>query len=1240
MVDNAIDEQEFLEEHHEKFQDSVHRRLRANSTIMQFQKILVANRGEIPIRIFRTAHELSLQTVAVFSHEDRLSMHRQKADEAYMIGHRGQYTPVGAYLAGDEIIKIALEHGVHLIHPGYGFLSENPDFARKVEKAGMVFVGPSPDTIDALGDKVSARKLAIECEVPVVPGTPGPVEGFEQVKSFTDTYGFPIIIKAAFGGGGRGMRVVRDQASLKDAVERATSEARTAFGNGTIFVERFLDKPKHIEVQLLGDTHGNVIHLFERDCSVQRRHQKVVELAPAKDLPSDVRDKILADAVKLARSVRYRNAGTAEFLVDQQNRHYFIEINPRIQVEHTITEEITGIDIVAAQIQIAAGASLEQLGLTQDRISIRGFAVQCRITTEDPSKGFSPDTGKIEVYRSAGGNGVRLDGGNGFAGAIITPHYDSMLVKCTCRGSTYEIARRKMLRALVEFRIRGVKTNIPFLASLLSHPVFIDGTCWTTFIDDTPELFALVGSQNRAQKLLAYLGDVAVNGSSIKGQMGEPKLKGDIIKPKIVGPDGKTPLDVSRPCQQGWKNVLDREGPDAFARAVRANKGCLIMDTTWRDAHQSLLATRVRTIDMLNIAHETSHTFANAYSLECWGGATFDVAMRFLYEDPWDRLRKLRKAVPNVPFQMLLRGANGVAYSSLPDNAIYHFCKQAKKYGVDIFRIFDALNDVDQLEVGIKAVREAGGVVEATLCYSGDMMTAGKKYNLEYYLNLTEKIVQMGTHVLGIKDMAGVLKPQAARLLIGGIRERYPDLPIHVHTHDSAGTGVASMIACAQSGADAVDAATDSLSGMTSQPSIGALLASLEGTECDPKLSLTNVRAIDSYWAQLRLLYSPFEAGLTGPDPEVYEHEIPGGQLTNLIFQASQLGLGQQWAETKKAYESANDLLGDIVKVTPTSKVVGDLAQFMVSNKLSGDDVVDRAGELDFPGSVLEFLEGLMGQPFGGFPEPLRTKALRERRKLEKRPGLYLEPLDLAGIKNQIREKFGSATESDVASYAMYPKVFEDYKKFVQKFGDLSVLPTRFFLARPEIGEEFHVELEKGKVLILKLLAIGPLSEQTGQREVFYEVNGEVRQVSVDDNKASVDNTARPKADVGDSSQVGAPMSGVVVEIRVHDGHEVKKGDPVAVLSAMKMACLLPSFVILSFGKEENDANLYSGNGDFGAAQRQGLRLAGQGGRLCGWTGFDLQDRQGIGIGIGIGTDTDMGMSTMNLLSYSRVRLE
>ncbi|KAI1005101.1 Pyruvate carboxylase [Podosphaera aphanis] len=1131
-------------------------RIRANSSIMKLKKILVANRGEIPIRIFRTAHELSLQTVAVYSYEDRLSMHRQKADEAYVIGSHGQYTPVGAYLAGDEIINIAVQHGVQMIHPGYGFLSENADFARNVEKAGLVFVGPSPQVIEALGDKVSARTLAIKAGVPVVPGTEGAVETFEEVKKFTDEYGFPIIIKAAYGGGGRGMRVVREQSTLKDSFERATSEAKTSFGNGTVFVERFLDKPKHIEVQLLGDNHGNIVHLYERDCSVQRRHQKVVELAPAKDLPQDVRDRLLSDAVKLAKSVNYRNAGTAEFLVDQQNRYYFIEINPRIQVEHTITEEITGIDIIAAQIQIAAGATLAQLGLTQDRISTRGFAIQCRITTEDPAKGFSPDTGKIEVYRSSGGNGVRLDGGNGFAGSIISPHYDSMLVKCTCLGSTYEIARRKMLRALVEFRIRGVKTNIPFLASLLTHPTFISGECWTTFIDDTPALFDLVGSQNRGQKLLAYLGDVAVNGSSIKGQVGEPKLKTEIIIPKLYDDAGRI-IDTSTPSSKGWRNIILEQGPEAFAQAVRKNKGCLLMDTTWRDAHQSLLATRVRTIDLLNIAKETSHAYSNLFSLECWGGATFDVAMRFLYEDPWDRLRKMRKAIPNIPFQMLLRGANGVAYSSLPDNAIYHFCEQAKKHGVDIFRVFDALNDIDQLEVGIKAVHKAGGVVEGTVCYSGDSLNPKKKYNMPYYLALVDKLVALKIHILGIKDMAGVLKPKAATLLIGSIRKKYPDLPIHVHTHDSAGTGVASMVACANAGADVVDTATDSLSGMTSQPSVGAVMASLEGSDLDPGLDVHHIRAIDSYWAQLRLLYSPFEAGLTGPDPEVYEHEIPGGQLTNMMFQASQLGLGTQWAETKKAYEQANDLLGDIVKVTPTSKVVGDLAQFMVSNKLSPEDVQERAGELDFPGSVVEFFEGLMGQPYGGFPEPLRTKVLRGRPKLDKRPGLTLEPLDLAKIKQDIYNKYGGVTECDVASYTMYPKVFDDYRAFVEKYGDLSVVPTKYFLSRPEIGEEFHVELEKGKVLILKLLAVGPLSDTTGQREVFYEMNGEVRVVTVDDNNAAVENTSRAKADPGDSSQVGAPMAGAVIEIRVKESGEVKKGDPIAILSAMKMEMVI-----------------------------------------------------------------------------------
>jgi len=1136
--------------------NTVHTRLRANSSIMQLNKLLVANRGEIPIRIFRTAHELSLQTVAVYSHEDRLSMHRQKADEAYVIGKRGQFTPVGAYLASAEIVKIAVQHGVNMIHPGYGFLSENYEFAKMVEDAGIIWIGPRPETINEVGDKVSARILAQKSNVPTVPGTPGPVEKYEDAKTFTDEYGFPVIIKAAFGGGGRGMRVVWKQEELKDAFERAASEALSAFGNGTVFIERFLYRPKHIEVQLLGDNYGNVVHLYERDCSVQRRHQKVVELAPAKDLPQATRDAILNDAVRLAKTARYRNAGTAEFLVDQENRHYFIEINPRIQVEHTITEEITGIDIVAAQIQIAAGASLEQLGLTQDRISIRGFAIQCRITTEDPAENFKPDTGRIEVYRSAGGNGVRLDSGNGFAGAVITPYYDSMLTKCSCHGSTFEIARRKSLRALVEFRIRGLKTNIPFITSLLSHQTFIDSKCWTTFIDDTPELFSLIGSQNRAQKLLSYIGEVVVNGPQVIGQIGDSKLKADFPIPSLTDGSGRA-LDTSKPYTKGWRNIITEQGPAAFAKAVRANKGCLIMDTTWRDAHQSLLATRMRTIDLLNIAHETSHALSNAWALECWGGATFDVAMRFLYEDPWERLREMRKLVPNIPFQMLLRGANGVAYSSLPDNAIYHFCEQAKKNGMDIFRVFDALNDMEQLEVGVKAVLKAGGVAEGTVCYSGDMLNPAKKYNLEYYMGCVDRIVAMGAHILGIKDMAGVLKPKAATLLIGTIRKKYPDLPIHVHTHDSAGTGVASMVACAHAGADAVDAATDSLSGTTSQPSIGAIVASLEGSDFDTGLDARLLRQIDSYWAQVRLVYSPFEAWLTGPDPEVYEHEIPGGQLTNLIFQASQQGLGAKWAQTKKAYEQANKVLGDIVKVTPTSKVVGDLAQFMVANELSYDDVHAKAEQLDFPSSVLEFFEGLMGQPYGGFPEPLRTNALRGRRKMDKRPGLYLEPVDFDAVRAKLREAYGGCSETDVASYVMYPKVFEDYKKFTSKYGELSVVPTRYFLNKPEIGEEFSIELEKGKLLILKLLAVGPLSEQTGTREVFFELNGEIRQVNVQDKHAAVENKSRTKADPNDGSQVGAPMSGMVVEIRVQNGGDVNKGDPIAILSAMKMEMVI-----------------------------------------------------------------------------------
>ncbi|KAH9840099.1 pyruvate carboxylase [Rhodofomes roseus] len=1117
-------------------------------------KILVANRGEIAIRVFRTAHELALHTVAIFSYEDRLSAHRQKADEAYQVG-KG-LKPVAAYLAQEDIIRIAIEHGVDMIHPGYGFLSENAEFARKVEQAGLSFVGPSPEVIDQLGDKTKARTIAIQIGVPVVPGTPGPVDSYREADAFIQEYGFPVIIKAAMGGGGRGMRVVREQSDFEASFERAVSEAKSAFGDGTVFIERFLERPRHIEVQLLADAHGNTVHLFERDCSVQRRHQKVVEVAPATHLPEEVRQAILADAIKLAKSVGYRNAGTAEFLVDQMGRHYFIEINPRIQVEHTITEEITGIDIVAAQIQIAAGATLPQLGLTQEAITKRGFAIQCRVTTEDPAQNFQPDTGKIEVYRSAGGNGVRLDASSGFAGAQITPHYDSLLVKVSVSGTTYEVARRKMLRALVEFRIRGVKTNIPFLLRLLTHDVFIGGKTWTTFIDDTPELFRLVQSQNRAQKLLAYLGDLAVNGSSIAGQQGEPGLKDELVVPPFQNredPDGP-PLDATLPCEQGWRNIIVEHGPEAFAKAVREYPGVLIMDTTWRDAHQSLLATRLRTIDMVNIAKETSYAMANAFSLECWGGATFDVAMRFLYEDPWERLRTLRKLVPNIPLQALVRGANGVGYTSYPDNAIYDFSKKAVENGLDIFRVFDSLNYIDNLKLGIDAAKKAGGVVEAAVCYSGDVADPKKtKYTLQYYLDFVDQLVGEGIHILGIKDMAGLLKPHAAKLLIGEIRKKYPDLPIHVHSHDTAGISAATMIAAASAGADVVDVAIDSMSGLTSQPPMGAVCAALEQTGLGTGIRYADIQALNLYWSQVRMLYSCFEANVRASDSSVFDHEMPGGQYTNLMFQAAQLGLGTQWTEVKKKYIEANDLCGNVIKVTPTSKVVGDFAQWMVSNKLSKEEVLERADQLDFPSSVVEFFQGYLGQPVGGFPEPFRTKVIRNKPRIDGRPGANLPPIDFKKTKAELRSKFGKhITDADVTSYIMYPKVFEDYQGFVTKYGDLSVIPTRYFLGRPEIGEEMHISIEKGKVLIIRVMAVGPVVEGRAQRDVWFEVNGEVRAVAVEDKNSAVETVSREKA-TSDPGSVGAPMSGVVVEVRVKEGAEIKKGDPVCVMSAMKM---------------------------------------------------------------------------------------
>lgn len=1112
---------------------------------------------EIAIRIFRTAHELGMKTVAIYSYEDRFSAHRTKADESYEVG--AGRAPVSAYLDIADIVRIAKRAGATYIHPGYGFLSENPEFARSVEEAGITFIGPRPETIDGLGDKTKARDLARNAKVPIVPGTPGPIASYEAAQPFIEDVGFPVIIKAAMGGGGRGMRVVRNAEEFKEAFERAVSEARSAFGDPTVFIERFLDRPRHIEVQLLADGQGGFMHLFERDCSVQRRHQKVVEVAPAQNLPEEVRQNILADAVRIATTANYRNAGTAEFLVDQQFRHYFIEINPRLQVEHTITEEVTGVDIVASQIEIASGKSLKDLGLSQESVHCAGAAIQCRITTENPDQGFQPDTGRIEVYRPAGGLGVRLDAGSGFAGGQITPHFDSLLVKVTCRGGTYDLARRKMLRALIEFRIRGVKTNIPFLVQLLRHADFVSANTWTTMIDDTPALFNMIDSQNRAQRLLAYLGDLVVNGSSIKGQVGEPGIDYEIPIPTFTDDAGR-PLDVSQPAQNGWRNIIIDEGPEAFARAVRNYKGTLIMDTTWRDAHQSLLATRLRTVDILNIAHATSHIMQNAYSLECWGGATFDVAMRFLYEDPWERLRRMRALVPNVPFQALVRGANAVGYTSYPDNAIYEFSKRAVENGLDIFRVFDSLNSLDSIKLGMDAAKVAGGVVEGTVCYTGDVANPVKhpKYTLDYYMHLVDELVATGNlHVLGIKDMAGLLKPASAKLLIGTIRSKYPDLPIHVHAHDTAGIAVASMLAAAEAGADVVDMAIDSMSGMTSQPAMGALISSLEQTGLGTGISFERIQDLNLYWSQVRQLYQCFEQNVKAPDASVFEHEMPGGQYTNLMFQSQQLGLGSQWNDIKHAYMEANMLCGDIVKVTPSSKVVGDLAQFMVANKLSGKDVEQQASELDFPVSVIEFFQGFLGTPPGGFPEPLRSHVIRNRERIETRRGKELPPLDFAKIRSDLTEQFRiPISETDAVSYAMYPKVFEEYQEFRGKFGDLTNLPTRHLLGRPRIGEEIHVTLEQGKDLIIKLLAVGEIDEDTGNRDVFFELNSEPRVLTVNDRNAKVETVTREKA-TSEPGSVGSPLAGVVVDIRAAENAKVSKGDPLFVLSAMKMETIV-----------------------------------------------------------------------------------
>uniref|UniRef100_A0A0X3P581 Pyruvate carboxylase n=1 Tax=Schistocephalus solidus TaxID=70667 RepID=A0A0X3P581_SCHSO len=1112
----------------------------------KISKLMVANRGEIAIRLFRACDEMGIRSVAIYSEQDKKMLHRTKADEAYLIG-RG-LDPVAAYLNIPEIIEIAKRSKVDAIHPGYGFLSERSEFAKACEENDIIFVGPSSETVRRMGDKVVARQTALEAKVPVIPGLNEALKGPEEARDFAKAYGLPVILKAAYGGGGRGMRTVTRLEDIEESFKMATSEAKASFGNGMLFIEKLIEKPRHIEVQVMGDHYGNVTHFYERDCSVQRRHQKVIEIAPAPFLDPKIRESILAEAVRLAKYSGYQNAGTVEFLLDQKTgQFYFMEVNARLQVEHTVSEEITGVDLARTQIRVAEGASLKDLGLQQENIKSHGFAIQCRVTTEDPTKNFQPDLGKIEVYRSAEGMGVRVDSAFAGAGGVISPFYDSLIVKMITHADSFTASALKMQRALKEFRIRGVRTNIPFLQNVLKHEDFLNGAVDTSFITNHPQVLQITPPKNRAQKLLKYLGEVMVNGPLTS--LGTP------LKPAEVTPT-VPPIEDNKLAPYGFKDVLREKGPDGFAKAVREHKGLLLMDTTMRDAHQSLLATRVRTHDLLRISPFVSQKLPQFFSLENWGGATFDSSMRFLHECPWERLEKLRELIPNIPFQMLLRGANAVGYTNYPDNVVYRFCDLAVKSGMDIFRVFDSLNYLPNLFVGMDAAGKAGGVVEAAICYTGDMCDPKRpKYNLKYYMDLVDQIVKAGTHILAIKDMAGVIRPQAAKLLVSAIRDRYPDLPIHLHSHDTAGAGVASMLAAAEAGCDVVDVAIDSMSGITSQPSMGAVVAALQNTPLDTEIDPQSLFAYSAYWEQARTLYQPFECTVTMKtgNADVYVNEIPGGQYTNLQFQAFSLGLADQFEEVKKRYAEANMLLGDIIKVTPSSKIVGDLAQFMVQNKLSAQDVLDRAEKISFPKSVVEFFEGIVGFPHGGFPEPLATKVLKGKKRLTERAGTSMKPLDFDQIKSSLEEKFSREfDDKEVISAALYPKVFEDFTAFREQYGPVDKLDTRAFFVGPDIGKDFDVELENGKLLTIKVLAVGETGPD-GKRQVFFEMNGQPRTIEIQDKKATKDQGIHPKADKYDIASVGAPMPGEIINIRVEVGQKVETNQPLATISAMKM---------------------------------------------------------------------------------------
>ncbi|TDC51073.1 pyruvate carboxylase [Jiangella ureilytica] len=1089
------------------------------------RKVLVANRGEIAIRAFRAAYELGIRTVAVFPYEDRNSLHRLKADEAYEIGEPGH--PVRAYLSVDEIVRAATESGADAVYPGYGFLSENAGLAEACAQAGITFIGPPAGILRLTGNKATAVAAAREAGVPVLRSS-APSPDRDELLAAAGEIGFPLFVKAVAGGGGRGMRQVGDAEQLPEALDTAAREAEAAFGDRTLFLEQAVVSPRHIEVQILADGQGDVIHLFERDCSVQRRHQKVVELAPAPNLDPRIRDRICADAVSFARHIGYRNAGTVEFLLDPEGRHVFIEMNPRIQVEHTVTEEVTDVDLVQSQFRIAAGERLADLGLSQDTVAVRGAALQCRITTEDPSDEFRPDTGTISAYRSPGGSGIRLDGGTTHAGSEVSPHFDSMLVKLTCRGRDFDAAVARARRALAEFRIRGVRTNIPFLQAVLDDPDFRAGGVTTSFIDEHPHLLAGRASADRGTRLLSYLADVTVNRPH-----GEP--------PKAPDPAEKLPTVPSGPPPAGSKQRLDELGPEGFAAWLRGSSSLHVTDTTFRDAHQSLLATRVRTKDLVAAAPVVAHTLPQLLSLECWGGATYDVALRFLAEDPWERLAALRKAVPNVCLQMLLRGRNTVGYTPYPVEVTTAFVQEAAATGVDIFRIFDALNNVEPMRPAIDAVRETGtAVAEVAMCYTADLSDPGETlYTLDYYLRLAERIVAAGAHVLAIKDMAGLLRPPAAARLVAALRSEF-DLPVHLHTHDTAGGQLATYLAAAEAGVDAVDGAVASMAGTTSQPSLSAIVAAAAASDHPTQLDLRAVGDLEPYWQGVRGLYAPFEAGLSAPTGRVYHHEIPGGQLSNLRTQAVALGLGNRFEEIEDLYAAADRMLGRLVKVTPSSKVVGDLALHLVGAGVAPEDFAASPDAYDIPDSVVRFLHGELGDPPGGWPEPFRTKALAGRPYTP--AGADLSDDDHAGLASDRRATLNRL---------LFPGPAREHQAHREAYGDTSVLSTREFFYGLRSNQEYTVDLEPGVRLLIELQAIGEADER-GVRTVMATLNGQLRPLQIRDRSIASDHTPAEKADPGNPRHVAAPFAGVVT-LTVAEGDTVEPGGTVATIEAMKM---------------------------------------------------------------------------------------